>query len=111
MNCDNCHELADLREVHIGSFIEQWCSFCVEQGAVKCSECDRLLDIDTAFHAGSGAGLFYFCSFHRNRPLLRMRPQIEREMCCEPDFRDGRSVHQDGCHGSVEANKEAEEMK
>ncbi len=38
---------------------------------------------------------------------------VWREMCCEPDFDycTGKYVHQDGCHGSVEANEEAEEMK
>jgi len=29
------------------------------------------------------------------------------EMCCEPDFVEGKYVHESDCHGSVLANEEA----
>ena len=67
--CDNCREVTELKDVQVGSFTENWCSFCVEQGAVPCSVCEVLLDKDTSYAFTHDTTTEYFCVTHLYQPF------------------------------------------
>ena len=70
--CDNCREVTELKDVQVGSFTENWCSFCVEQGAVPCSVCEVLLDKDTSYAFTHDTTTEYFCVTHLYQPLEQL---------------------------------------
>ena len=124
MTCDNCHEDTTTQQVKVGFMsYQQWCSLCAVDHARTCDLCHVPTAPSYQYSIYEEASVTVVCKDDISAWAAGLRPESYVatakgfaavgivEACCEPDWDASRGgyVHQDGCHGSVEANEEAEE--
>ncbi len=120
MTCDNCHEDTTTQKVKVGFMsYQQWCELCSTDYALVCDRCKQATAPNYVYNIYSGLipaiicndDIMAWAAGHGSVDYVATPEGFAAvgiaEVCCEPDFREGHYVHQDGCHGSVEANKEA----